>query len=87
MHVVFRLMPAVLTCLAMMLASIACADDARPTLQQLAKTYDELGLPHPPREAKLKGFESSGRSIVNGVKPVTYSLHGNRLRRIRIPAA
>ncbi len=75
MRATSRLLSAGLTWLALLSAPTVRADEPKPTLKDLAKVYDELGLPHPPKDAKLVRHKAGGGSIINGVvQPETASV-------------
>src|SRR5262245_27333461 len=67
---------------AVMLSIIGSVPDSRtraaepfPSLDELLKEYQALGLPLPPKEAKFVRYESGGGGIVNGVvQPKTYDI-------------
>jgi hypothetical protein len=51
------------------------AGEPLPSLNNLLKEYETLGLPLPPKDAKLLRYEAGGGFIYNGkLKPKTYSL-------------
>src|SRR5262245_54428794 len=51
------------------------AAEPAPSLDELLKEYRALGLPLPPKEAKLVRYEAGGGGIVNGrVQPTTFSV-------------
>ncbi len=55
--------------------SFAREDSPADALPELLKLYQELGLPIPPKNAKLVRYESGGVGFVNGVRqPPTFSL-------------